>query len=248
MQNLIDTLLKPVDTKTNWCVVVYSIRAGPPEQRRDLIEELLFLLTRTLLPEQIVENRGLMARLYNAKKQLAMRLALRYDMLREWKMEAGTYHRDQAVTVASEPPPERTNLPAPAPAAVSEDVRRKFPFRCPLLPNIIPTLMAAPPGGFTTHGVRERMKHHVTELDAYLLLEDEEVAGWTGLKLQTTVIQVLLHWQWLRQNNAVLDEMEVHGWEDLEGKADESEWIAEDVKRNIVGGGKRERAVVREEE
>ena len=246
MQNLIDTLLKPVDTKTNWCVVVYSICAGPPEYRRDLIEELLFLLTRTLLPEQIVENRGLMARLYNAKKQLAMRLALRYDMLREWKMEAGTYHRDQAVTVASEPPSERVE--SPALAAVSEYVRRRFPFRRPLLPNIIPTLIAAPSGGFTTHGVRERMKHHVTELDAYLLLEDEEVAGWTGLKLQTTVIQVLLHWQWLRQNNAVLDEMEVHGWEDLEGKADESEWIAEDVKRNIVGGGKRERAVVREEE
>jgi hypothetical protein len=245
MQNLIDTLLKPVDTKTNWCVVVYSICAGPPEYRRDLIEELLFLLPRTLLPEQIVENRGLMARLYNAKKQLAMRLALRYDMLREWKMEAGTYHRDQAVTVASEPPPERVE--SPALAAVSEYVKRRFPFRRPLLPNIIP-LIAAPSGGFTTHGVRERMKHHVTDLDAYLLLEDEEVAGWTGFRLQNTVIQVLLHWQWLRQNNAVLDEMEVHGWEDLEGKADESEWIAEDVKRNIVGGGKRERAVVREEE
>ncbi|RYO20487.1 hypothetical protein AA0111_g9967 [Alternaria arborescens] len=229
------------------CYELYaSIRDGPPEHRRDMIEELLFLLTRTLLPEQIVENRGLMARLYNAKKQLAMRLALRYDMLREWKMEAGTYHRDQAVTVASEPPAERVK--SPALAAVSEDVRRRFPFRRPLLPNIIPTLIAAPPGGFTTHGVRERMKHHVTDLDAYLLLGDEEVAGWSGLKLSTTVIQVLLHWQWLRQNNAVLDEMEVHGWEDLEGKADESEWIAEDVKRNIVGGGKRERAVVREEE
>ncbi|KAG9189128.1 hypothetical protein G6011_05996 [Alternaria panax] len=243
IQPIIDALLRPVDNKTDWPFLLQHI-----QPLRYLLEELLFLLTRTLLPEQIVQNRNLMARLYNAKKQLAMRLMLRYDMLREWKMKAGTHHRGQAVTVASEPPLLK-GVPVPAPIALSREIKKKYPFRRPLLPNIIATIITAPSGGFSTHGVRERMKHHVTDLDAYLLLEDEEVARWGGMRLLVTLCQVILQWQWLRQNNAVLDEMEVHGWEELEGKADDSEWIAEDVKRNIAGGGsKRERAVVKEED
>jgi len=33
----------------------------------------------------------------------------------------------------------------------------------------------------------------------------------------------------------------VHGWEELEGKADESEWIADDVKKSAQPGSKRMR-------
>jgi hypothetical protein len=189
-----------------------------------------------LLPEQIVENRAAMARLYDRKKQLAIRLVLRYDMLREWKMEQGTYHRDQAVAVPSLPP---AGLSAPAPIPHSRPER--FPYRRPQLPNIIPTLIAAPPGGFTTHAVRERMKHHVTDLDAYLLLTDEDVARWGDTVLWSMTSQILLQWQWLRQNNEMLQDMEIYGWEELEGKADECEWIAEDVKRTGAGiGGKKD--------
>jgi hypothetical protein len=261
VQSIVDTLLRPVDPGTNWPILLSALQqeenTAPEWWTRYLTEDVLFLLTRTLLPEQILENRNLMARLYNAKKQLAMRLVLRYDMLRDWKMEAGTHHRDQAVAVASVPPPPSLSkgrvaaaaaaTPAPAPVTMGQRAKKekeKYPFRRPLLPNIIPTLIAAPTGGFTTHGVRERMKHHVTDLDSYLLLEDDEVGGWTGVKLLGKLCQVVLHWQWLRGNNEVLDGMEVKGWEDLEGKADECEWIAEDVKRNVVGGGGRKAVAV----
>jgi hypothetical protein len=85
------------------------------------------------------------------------------------------------------------------------------------------------------------MQHHITDLDGYLLLSDEEVAGWGDLVLVGMVSQILLHWQWLRQNNEMLGEMEVRGWEELDGKMEENEWIADDVKRTgAAGGGKKD--------
>jgi hypothetical protein len=261
IQTITTTLLRPVSSHTNWPSLLHTLSfshvttaaAAAPLQPRYVSEDLLFLLTRTLLPEQIVENRKYMARLYDAKKQLAMRLVLRYDMLREWKMEAGTHHRDQAITIASVPPPPSSqsqvkgggDVPEEPVAVVSSSTR--FPYRRARMPNIVSTIIAAPAGGFATHGVRERMKHHVTDLDNFLLLGDEEVAGWSDMKLLAVTCQVVLHWQWIRQNNEVLEEMEVHGWEELEGKADESEWIADDVKRNTAGGGGK-KAVVKEED
>jgi hypothetical protein len=237
VQGIVDALLKEVDSKTDWSGLLRGVEDVPVGRLRYVAEELLFLVTRTLLPEQIVQNRGLMARLYDRRKQLAMRLVLRYDMLREWKMGQGTHHRDQAVVVPSVPPKGVSAL-APVPVRFPS----KYPYRRPRLPNIVATLVAAPVGGFLTHGVRERMRHHVTDLDSYLLLEDAEVAGWSGVRLLSMVCQVVLHWQWLRQNNETLDEMEALGWEHLEGKADESEWIADDVKRNTATvGSKRAR-------
>ncbi|KAF1935482.1 hypothetical protein EJ02DRAFT_302969, partial [Clathrospora elynae] len=228
-QAIVDTLLQKVITPTDWPGIlrnVYTFASAPPGLARYLVEELLFLVTRTLLPEQISENRGILGRLYDRKKQLAIRVVLRYDMLREWKMEQGTHHRDQAVAIPSLPP---TGLEPPPPIAVER--QDLFPHRRPLLPNIIPTIIAAPPGGFTTHGVRERMKHHVTDLDEYLLLKDEKVADWSDMMLVGMTSQVVLQWQWLRQNNEILQEMEVYGWEELDGLRDECEWIADDVKR-----------------
>ena len=46
------------------------------------------------------------------------------------------------------------------------------------MPNIWPTLIAAPQVGYPTLGVRDRMKHYITGLDKYLLLTDEEVRRW----------------------------------------------------------------------
>jgi hypothetical protein len=152
-------------------------------------------------------------------------------MLREWKMEQGTHHRDQAVAVASLPP---SGLPAPAPLPHLD--ARTYPHRRPQLPNIIPTLIAAPEGGFTTHAVRERMRHHVTDFDACLLLTDEEVAEYSDTKLKRMTSQIGLMWQWLRQNNQMLDDMEAFGWEELDGRAEENEWIAEDIKRSGAAG------------
>jgi hypothetical protein len=228
MQEVIDTLLRPVCPSTNWPVLLRTVYISNPNSTgRDLLEGILCLVTRTLLPEQIAENRGLMARLYERRKHLAIRLVLRYDMLREWREGIGG--------VPSVPPP----------AAVStvqdEEARGQHPeistpgLRRKLMPNIIPTLIAAPPGGWTTHAVRERMKHHITSLDNYVLLSDAEISSWSDRTLLGMASQITLQWQWLRGNNAVLEEMEVGNYEELEGRAEECEWIADDVgKRRRV--------------
>jgi hypothetical protein len=246
VQGLVTALQQPVDYTTDWPYLIeQAVSNNEHDLARNIIEELLFLLTRTLLPEQIVENRSIVGRLYDKKKHLAIRLILRYDMLREWKMEQGTHHRDRAIAVASVSP---SGLPAPPPVPVLN--AEAFPHRRPLLPNIIHTLIAAPPGGHTSQPVRERMKHHVTDLDTCLLLPDELVAQWGDKTLKCMTSQIAVLWQWLRQNNAMLDDMETYGWEELDGKADENEWIAEDIKRSGAGaksGDKKEAKAMSEE-
>lgn len=224
-QSVTDTLLKEVDERTNWPVLLQGMVAkgdcqGPTGRGRFLLETFLFLVTRTLLPEQITENRALMARLYERRKQLAIRVVLRYDMLREWKVVGGV-----KMEVPSLPPAQPPVAP-PSPIPVLGS----YPDRRPLLPNIIPTLIVAPQGGWTTHAVRERMKHHVTDLDDCLLLRDEDVARWNSNRLLFMAAKVVLIWQWLRANNEVLGEMEISGWENLEGSKNECEWIAPDLK------------------
>jgi hypothetical protein len=231
-QCVVDALLQTVVSSTNWPLLLRTMYLNGEEtgRSRELMDSFLFLVTRTLLPEQIAENRNLMARLYDRKKQLAIRLVLRYDMLREWKMDH-TWHPMAVQSVA----PSGIRPPAPVPSTSHRA----------LLPNIISTLIAAPPGGWTTHAVRERMKHHVTGLDAYLLLTDEKVGSWSDETVLNMASQIVLQWQWLRQNNEVLEEMEINGYEELEGKADECEWIADDVKKGEWGkGGNKRHSVV----
>lgn len=204
----------------------------------------MFLITRTLLPEQIVENRIAMARMYDKKKQLAIRLVLRYDMLREWMLGEGPVGK-RDLSVASVPPSapkitgsgdavEAVDTPMQNQSGGQESEVYK---RKELMPNIWPTLIAAPVGGFSTYGVRERMKHYITHLDDYLLLTDERVASWSEQTLVIRVSQTVLQWQWLRQKNERLEEMENNAWEELDGRADECEWIAE-KKEGVWGKGK----------
>jgi hypothetical protein len=222
-QCVVNALLQTVSPKTIWPLLLRTVYLQPSttQEGRILLEEILFFTTRTLLPEQIAENRSLTALMYERKKQLAIRLILRYDMMRGWKIDGA----GKALTVAS--------LSPPVGLAASADIDMAGLYlgsRRPLMPNIIPTLIAAPDGGFTTHAVRERMRHHVTDLDSYLLLTDEEVSRWSDQTLLGMTAQVVLQWQWLRQNNEILTEMEIMNWEDLDGKADECEWIADDIK------------------
>jgi hypothetical protein len=196
-QDVVNGLLQPVSSRANWPLVLRSVYTDT-DPGRAALEEVLCLVTRTLLPEQITENRSAMARLYDRKKQLAIRLTLRYDMLRDWKF-GGTGH---TMAIAS--------LPAPASRGTT-DIQIEGPRRA-FMPNIIATLIAAPVGGWTTHAVRERMKHHVTDLDKYLLLDDEKVSSWSDQTLLSMTAQVILQWQWLRQNNDVLGEMEIFGY------------------------------------
>jgi hypothetical protein len=221
MQPVIDTLLRTVDSATNWPLLLRSVYVNNVNGR-DLLEEFLFFVTRMLLPNQIAENRTRMGKLYERKKHLAIRMVLRYDMLREWKGES----------VAS--------LPAINDKGGDIEMQSAEYTRPALMPNIVSTLIVAPTGGWSTHGVRERMKHHVTDLDGYLLLSDAKVRGWSDQTLLGMTSQIALQWQWLRANNAIFEDMEINAYEELEGKADECEWINDDWKRKRSEKGKEE--------
>ncbi|KAH9864471.1 hypothetical protein J1614_010405 [Plenodomus biglobosus] len=209
---------------------------------RIVCEELLFLVTRTLLPEQIKESRDAMARLYERRKHLAIRLLLRYDMLLAWKTNCkGKDHRAHPVVVNCVASP---GVRGPARISAQSGPRENgdadddvdmsdlgsVPLRRPLMANVWPTLLLPPPthpNGFATHGVRERMRHHVTDLDPVLMYTDEEVAKWSDQVLVARTGSALLLWQWMRRNNEILEDMEVNDWEDLDGKAEECDWIAD---------------------
>ncbi|KAF1931425.1 uncharacterized protein M421DRAFT_23126, partial [Didymella exigua CBS 183.55] len=233
-----ETLLRPVSTSMNWPAILMTA-FGPAsgldiKLRRILLEELTILVTRTLLPEQIAENRLAMGRLYDRRKQLAIRMVLRYDMLREWMLGEGPVGK-RDLSVASVPPTTSSadgngngsvQIDSPMKNQVTQDEGVEYERRL-LMPNVWPTLIAAPAGGYTTYGVRERMKHYVTPLDDYLLLTDEHVRSWSEKTLVVRTSQMVLQWQWLRQKNETLEEMEGNGWEELDGRADECDWIAE---------------------
>ncbi|KAF2853043.1 hypothetical protein T440DRAFT_548576 [Plenodomus tracheiphilus IPT5] len=263
VQGIVDTLLQKPDTKTNWCNIIRllfqcrpalslrsattsrgdsataSIDAESMQRGRMLTVELLFLVTRTLLPEQIVENRGAMAKLYDRRKHLAIRLVLRYDMLLAWKMTwNGRDHKPHPVVVnCVVPPAGQEAAQAPNPGLDGDDSNdivmvdaASNPYRRSLLSSIWPTLLLSPPShpqGFATHGVRERMRHHVTDLDAVLMYTDDEVSRWGDQVLVARTSNAILLWQWMRGNNEVLGEMEVDDWDELDGKADECPWIAD---------------------
>lgn len=244
-----DELLRPVSTSTNWPALLGSTlgasSALEAKTSRFLLEEFVCLITRTLFPEQIAENRSAMGRLYERKKHLAIRLMLRYDMLREWCLGDGPVSK-RDVSVASVPPGvptpgEEKDIAVPTDSLVNgsrTEGKGKEYKRRPVMPNVWPTLIAAPDGGYSTQGVRERMKHYVTPLDKYLLLSDEEVREWSNKWLVVRASQIVLQWQWLRQKNERLEEMESGGWEELDGKAEECEWIAEKRDGSAVKTGK----------
>ncbi|EFQ94823.1 hypothetical protein PTT_07380 [Pyrenophora teres f. teres 0-1] len=245
VQPIVSALLSQVNPKTAWRELLQAPADKPPGMLRFLWTSLLFLTSRTLLPELIAENRALLWRVYDHKKKLASRFMLRYDMLCAWKMEvrqSTNRLRDVAVTFAGVEPEEWGVIPTvEGRYEEKEKVEEDENGIRVLMPNIIPTLIAATrPKGGSTQTVRERMRHHVTDLDRYLLLTDEEVETWRAERLLQMTCTLILHWQWLRRSNETLRDMEVGAWEDLDAKADECEWIADDAKR-VVGwhqGGK----------
>ena len=158
VQAVTDALLREVNPKTNWAELLLGISDQPAGTTRILWTELLFLVSRTLLPELIAENRAYLFRLYERRKQLAMRLVLRYDMLRAWTTSG---LRDGAITVASVPPARHKVSSVLGNVGVAVGVVEaggenggEVQDRRALMPNVIPTLIAAPAQGYSTHGVR----------------------------------------------------------------------------------------------
>ncbi|KAJ4359688.1 uncharacterized protein N0V89_000244 [Didymosphaeria variabile] len=221
--SIMDVLRKPVCTKTNWYnLLVATLNLEEKKvvgSSRLLLEEILFLATRTLLPEQIAQNRACMYKMYDSRKTTSMRMSLRYDMLREWTKRGNNHF----IVVESRPPLRILG------ASVSQD-DELHPGRKLLLPNVWATLIQAPPQGYHSHKVKEAMRHHVTGIDKWLMFEDEEVGGWSANVLFQMTMQVLLQWQWLRDNTERMEGMEVRNWEDLEGPANECEWVRDDKK------------------
>lgn len=216
---ILDVLRQPVDIKTNWMGLLSATLILEDDEilpnSRLLLEELLLLATRKLLPEQIAQNRALMYRMYDARKTMSMRMILRYDLLYEWIKRSSNHF----LVIESRPPVRYVRIDAPG------DYDEIYPGRTPLLPNVWATLIAAPALGYATQKMREAMKHHVTALDGLLMVTDEEVEAWNADKLFRKTAEVLLQWQWLRKNTELMEDMEVRGWEDLEGPAGECEWV-----------------------
>lgn len=211
---LTDLLLRKADTSTNW-KELFDLVLDKALNGRALLEDLLFLVTHTLLPAQVLENRRLMYDAYANVKNLSGRCVLRYDMLREWQRRNAT-----SFAVVEGRPAEEVNV---SPLVGVRDQR--YPDRRPLMQNIVPTLIAPPVGGYGTAKLKEAMKHHVTGLDKYLLLTDGEVVAWGRRRLVLMLAAVVLHWQWLRENTTLLADMDVGQWECLGGKADENAWV-----------------------
>ncbi|KAL5423084.1 hypothetical protein PMIN04_004150 [Paraphaeosphaeria minitans] len=223
--SIMNVLRQCVTTTTNWLDVLVPVLELEENTAmgngRLLLEELLFLATRTLLPEQIAQNRACMHRMYAAKRTTSMKMILRYDMLREWTKRENKHF----IIVESHPP-----LPNLEASLLAEEYGKPHSGRRPLLANIWATLIAAPAQGYGVYKVGQAMKHHVTGLDKWLMFEDDEVAGWNTETLVQLVMQALLQWQWLRDNTERMEHMEVRGWEDLEGRTDECEWVRDDKR------------------
>jgi hypothetical protein len=211
---LTDPLLEEVNSKTNWLDLMSTFLATDKDARA-LLEELFFLVTRKLLPEQIAENRALMHKMYTEKGKLSKLVILRYDMLRESKKD-GKAH---SVLVESRAP---QSPPLEPPAPVSNPL---YPNRSPFLPNIMSTLIAAPAEGWPSKRMGDNMRHHTTALDGCLMRRDEEVGGWSEAKFLMEAVSVVLQWQWLRENTDRLGDMEVDNFDKLDGTAGENEWV-----------------------
>jgi hypothetical protein len=223
LRGMTTALLQPVDRSTNWMTLCQTVQTviiangGRSSRRRYLLEEFLFLVTRTLLPEQIAENRKLIYRMYDAKRNLSTRVVLRYDTMREWTKRDNSHH----LLVDSRPP----YLPFPPPVPHYDP---SYPRRRAFMPNILATLIAAT-DDYRTKKLGDCMRHHVTDLDQCLMLTNKVVEEWETVKLLMMIAQAVLHWQWLRENNEVMDDMNARKWEDLDAKADDNEWVR-DVK------------------
>ncbi|KAF2449358.1 hypothetical protein P171DRAFT_427563 [Karstenula rhodostoma CBS 690.94] len=223
--SIMNVLRQCATTTTNWRDLLVAMLELEEKKAmgdsRVLLEELFFLATRTLLPEQIAQNRACMHRMYEAKRTLSIRVILRYDMLREWTKRSNNHF-----LIVESRPPVRTMK-----ASVSaEEYGQLHSGRRPLLSNVWATLVAAPMQGYGSYKVESAMKHHITGLDKWLMFGDEEVAGWNTETLVQMVMQALVQWQWLRDNTERMEDMEVRGWEDLEGRADECEWVRDDKR------------------
>ncbi|KAF2659878.1 hypothetical protein K491DRAFT_120435 [Lophiostoma macrostomum CBS 122681] len=209
LQSFTNILLEPPDRSTNWGALINSFLDVEKERGRALLNGLLFLVTRILLPNQIAHNRELLTTLYHEKRLTNVRLSLRYDMLRAWKKPIDV--PGNATSTPSELPPADTPDFLPFVANIER------PLRQGLIPDIIARLTTAPKDGYKTKTAEDKMKHHVTALDDMLLLRDEEVEGWPDLQFSVKLAGVIILWQQMRENNELLDDMRVHDWEALEG-------------------------------
>ena len=56
-------------------------------------------------------------------------------------------------------------------------------------------------------------------------MSDEEVEAWDARRLVLGAASAVIMWQWVREGTEMLGEMEVRGWGELEGRAEECAWV-----------------------
>ncbi|KAF2020999.1 hypothetical protein BU24DRAFT_469765 [Aaosphaeria arxii CBS 175.79] len=221
-------LLQAHTRKTNWAQVLNSFLDGQDpeisrEEKKSMVVELLLYITRVLLPFQIAVNRRLLAQLYAERKGTNLRLLLRYDMLREWKPKKHSGKSNLAALTywVESAEPVNTYMNVADGSASGEDGMDSLP---PLAMNVIPTLIAAPAGGWRIMSVRDKMRHNVTALDDILMLKREQLVRMGKMMFTVKFAETVLLWQELMTNNEMLEDFKAKDWEGL-GTGEANEWI-----------------------
>lgn len=205
-----------------------NIFVNPSNQDdRKMLEDLLCLVTRELLPNQIVENRGLMMDLYTTRRVEDVDVWLlsgypadrrRYDMLHSRRQRGGkpmTVNCPDPTTVDNPTVPTATGSESVPPGTLRIDDKKYS--RKPFAPNIIPTLIAVPKGGFADQEIAEKMTHHVTGLDDLLLLDDETIQIMSLEEFRVNVGRAIFSWMSLTRSNELLRCWQNIRWGKTEG-------------------------------
>lgn len=89
-------------------------------------------------------------------------------------------------------------------------------------------MLTPPKEGFVTKSVGEKLRHHITELDGYLLNGNEEVDKWGDSQLVVKLGSVVSVWLWIRKINEKFGDTEMHGWNELTDVVD-NKWFLDNV-------------------
>ncbi|PSN73470.1 hypothetical protein BS50DRAFT_470700, partial [Corynespora cassiicola Philippines] len=224
IQKILIVMMRPPSFDTNWPVLLGEVRTTYGDGiAHAFFQELLFLVLRTLFPEQIMENRRLMLDMFTTRGNMASHMVLRYDMLRMWKMSRKSAEQWEVLVFRPDVIPQAPLQPSGPPEPPPDPTH---PDRRPLMLNIWPTILM-PLVGNPTRNLLGQMKHHCTRLDDMLLLTDEEVAGWPVTGLLVRLSMVLLEWQALVRNNEMMSDLQANNWEEMVPAAAENAYIGD---------------------
>ncbi|KAF2110614.1 hypothetical protein BDV96DRAFT_666976 [Lophiotrema nucula] len=228
LNDLVTGLQGPHDQQPNWAEL---LQKHLPTSRQAL-NELFLLVTRTLIPNQVAENREECKGYYDRDPSGGnLQIIVRYDAFFRWKKLRGnpvrvnndgqTFSFDgKKAAVADLHPYVNVNAPvAPAPSLTTPYTGVR-----PLLPNTISTLIFATrptpttdnPHGYSAERNNVNMAHHVTILDEMLFTSEQEVQQLLDNMFQVRfTVAVQQMWMKLRHSNEQFRALAAIGYEGL---------------------------------